>query len=163
MSRAGANAIATGLIVHEVLERLEAEGVDLAQLIEDAIADHDSDAPEPDDPAGIAYRAYVRARIDAATASPVWQSIAKLPSARRELPFTRLFADGTTINGALDLVARDGDAVRVLDVKTSGADAGVLGGALRGAGGDVHGCRAGDWRRGRGDVHVADGAGGSGG
>ena len=126
LSRAGANAIATGLIVHEVLERLEAEGVDLAQLIEDAIADHDSDAPEPDDPAGIAYRAYVRARIDAATASPVWQSVANLPSARRELPFTRLFADGTTINGALDLVARDGDAVRVLDVKTSGADAGVL-------------------------------------
>ncbi len=126
LSRTGANVIATGLIVHSVLERFEAEGVDIAELIEDAIATHDEDAPEVDDPAGIAYRAHVRARIDAATASPVWQAAARAPSARRELPFTRVFADGTTISGALDLVARDGDAVRVVDVKTSSADASVL-------------------------------------
>ncbi|HEY5218391.1 MAG TPA: UvrD-helicase domain-containing protein, partial [Gemmatimonadaceae bacterium] len=128
LSRTGANAIATGLIVHEVLERFEAEGVDLAELIESAIATHDGDAPEPDDAAGIAYRAHIRARIDAATTSAVWQSVASAPSARRELSFTRVLADGTVIGGALDMVARDGDgdAVRVIDVKTSGADAGVL-------------------------------------
>ena len=126
ISRTGARAIATGLIVHEVLERFEADGVDFAELLEDAIASHDSDAPELDAPAGIAYRAYVRARIDAAVSSPVWQDVAKAPSARRELPFTRVLADGTTITGALDLAARAGDSVRVLDIKTSKGDVGVL-------------------------------------
>ncbi len=126
LSRVGATAIATGLIVHEVLEQFEAEGVDVAELIEDAIANNDSDAPEADSTLGLAYRAYVRARIEAATTSPVWQAVAAAPSARRELTFTRLVEGGSAINGAFDLAARDGDSARVLDVKTSGAGASAL-------------------------------------
>jgi ATP-dependent helicase/nuclease subunit A len=126
MSRMGASAIATGLIVHEVLERLETEGLDLGELIEDAIASHDGDAPIAASALGLAYRSYVRARIDAATASPVWQEVAGAASARRELPFTRLLAGGTAITGAIDLAARDGMVARVVDVKTSAAGATVL-------------------------------------
>lgn len=128
ISRAGARAIATGLIVHEVLERFEADDVDLAELIEGAIANNVSDAPEADSVSGIAYRNHIRSRVDAATASPVWKGIAGAPSARRELSFTRVLQDGTAISGVLDLASRDGDSAQVLDVKTSDADAGTLAG-----------------------------------
>ena len=117
--RTGANVIAAGLIVHDVLERYGDDSEDLAALIEDAIATRDEDAPSADSVAGAAYRALVRARVEAATTSPVWQGVAKAASARRELSFTRVLADGTAINGALDLAAREGSLARLLDVKTT--------------------------------------------
>ena len=126
ISRAGARAIATGLIVHEVLERFEADDSEVAELIEGAIANNDGDAPEADSVPGIAYRAHIRARVEAATASPVWKGIAGAPSARRELSFTRVLPDGTAISGVLDLASRAGESAQVLDVKTSDADAGTL-------------------------------------
>lgn len=119
VSRAGASVIATGLIVHDVLERYGDDCDDLAALIEDAIAVRDEDAPVAGSVAGAVYRALVRARVEAATTSPVWQGIATAGSARRELSFTRVFADGTAINGALDLAARDGPLATLLDVKTT--------------------------------------------
>ena len=73
ISSVGARAIATGVIVHEVLERFESDGVDLDELIEGAIANNDSDAPEADSVSGVAYRAHIRARVEAATSSPVWK------------------------------------------------------------------------------------------
>lgn len=126
ISRAGARAIATGLIVHEVLERFEVDGVDIAELIEGAIANRDPDAPEADAVSGIAYRAHIRERVEAATGSPAWREVAGAPSARRELSFTRVLQDGSTINGVLDLAARADGTVRLLDVKTSGEDANAL-------------------------------------
>jgi ATP-dependent exoDNAse (exonuclease V) beta subunit len=114
--------VATGWVVHSVLERYGEDSDDLAALIEDAIAVHDEDAPGVETPAGAAYRAMVRARVEAATASPVWQEIARAPSARRELAFTRVLADGTAISGAMDLAARHGNSAQVLDVKTSTVD-----------------------------------------
>jgi ATP-dependent exoDNAse (exonuclease V) beta subunit len=119
--RAAARAVSTGIIVHEVLEKAGLDDADIAELIEGAIASTDEDAPEADSTAGIAYRTLVRARVDAATSSAAWKSVADQPSARRELAFTRLLADGTAISGALDLVARVGDGVRIMDIKTSSA------------------------------------------
>jgi ATP-dependent exoDNAse (exonuclease V) beta subunit len=116
-----ARAIATGVIVHEILEKVGMDDVDVAELIEGAIASSDENGPEADSTAGLAYRQHIRARIEAATGSPTWKAIAEQPSARRELPFTRLLADGTVVSGVLDLVARTGNTVHILDVKTSDA------------------------------------------
>lgn len=123
VSRFGASVIATGLIVHDVLERYGQDSDDLVALIEDAIAMRDEDAPSADSSAGAAYRALVRTRVEAATTSSVWQGLANAGSARRELSFTRILADGTAINGALDLAARDGATARLLDVKTTSGSA----------------------------------------
>jgi ATP-dependent exoDNAse (exonuclease V) beta subunit len=60
--------------------------------------------------------------VDAATSSPAWQAVAALPSARRELTFTRVLRDGATINGALDLATHEGGVAQILDVKTTAAD-----------------------------------------
>jgi ATP-dependent exoDNAse (exonuclease V) beta subunit len=119
--RVTARAIATGVIVHEILEKVGMDDVDVAELIEGAIASSDENGPEADSTAGLAYRQHIRARIEAATGSPTWKAIAEQPSARRELPFTRLLADGTVVSGVLDLVARTGNTVHILDVKTSDA------------------------------------------
>jgi hypothetical protein len=49
-----------------------------------------------------------------------------LPGAARELAFMHIRGDGTAVNGAFDLIAREGEAVRILDLKTSATAAGVL-------------------------------------
>lgn len=124
--RAGANTVATGLIVHDVLERYGEDSEDIAALIEDAVTTRDEDAPAADSAPGAAYRAVVRVRIEAALRSPTWQKMASAKTARRELPFTRVLPDGTSINGAIDLAALDGDSIQLLDVKTTGSDGAVL-------------------------------------
>jgi ATP-dependent exoDNAse (exonuclease V) beta subunit len=126
VGRITARAIVTGVIVHEVLEKFGIDDSDIADLIEGAIASNDDDAPEADSTAGRAYREHIHARIQAAADSPVWKAIADQPSARRELPFTRLLPDGTAISGVLDLAARNGDSAQILDVKTSNAPAAEL-------------------------------------
>lgn len=132
VSRADAGAIATGVIVHAVLERLERDGTDLDDLIESVSAGGDGsdgsagDQPALDSPLRLAWRAYIRERVEAAVNSPVWREVAEQTSARRELSFTRVLADGTTINGALDLASMDDRSARIVDVKSSSAGAGAL-------------------------------------
>ena len=120
-SRARAKAIATGLIVHDVLERLEAANVDIGELIEDAIAARDPDAYDAESTLGATYRAAIRERVKGATSSPEWAAVAGASGARRELPFTRILSDGSTIVGSMDLAARVGGGVRIVDVKATAA------------------------------------------
>jgi ATP-dependent exoDNAse (exonuclease V) beta subunit len=122
----GAESVVQGLIVHDVLERLGEAEVELADLIEDAIAERDEDAPAAESPEGFAYRRYLRERVEAASASPVWQRVATGVGARRELGFTRVLAGGAVLSGAMDLAARDGAAAHILDVKTTSKHAGML-------------------------------------
>lgn len=117
----GSTWVVHGLIVHDVLQRLGDSAEDIALLLEDAIAARDDDAPAAESAAGMAYRRFLRERVEAAAGSPDWRSVADAPTARRELAFTRLLTDGSALNGAMDLAAREGDAVRILDVKTTTA------------------------------------------
>lgn len=116
-------AIVAGQVVHDVLERVdvreEARELDLDLILEQAIARWDEDAPEPESDAGRAYRAFLRERVQAAAVAPAWKALVSMPGAARELAFMHLRADGTAVNGAFDLIAREGDAVRILDLKTS--------------------------------------------
>lgn len=114
-------AIVTGQVVHAVLERVGMDGAEVEALVEEAIAEWDAGAPDAGTAAGAALRAYLRERVDAVRAHPVWREVAAAPGARRELGFTRLFGDGTVLVGALDLAAVLGDVVRVVDVKAGAA------------------------------------------
>ena len=120
-SRARAKAIATGLIVHDVLERLEASNVDIGELIDDAIAARDPDAHDAESMLGATYREAIRERVKGATSAPEWAAVAGASGARRELPFTRILSDGSTIVGSMDLAARVGGGVRIVDVKATAA------------------------------------------
>lgn len=122
----GSGSVVQGLIVHDVLERLGGDGSDVLELIEEAIAERDEDAPGAESAEGHAYRRYLRERVEAAAGSPVWQDVAEAPGARRELAFTRVLGDGAVLSGAMDLAARDGSAVKVLDVKTTSASGAQL-------------------------------------
>jgi ATP-dependent helicase/nuclease subunit A len=124
LSRTATRAVVTGQIVHDVLERIANAELEFEALLEDAIGRWDEDAPDAGSDAGRAYRAFVRERIAAATASPAWQALAAAPGARRELAFTRVLADGTVINGAFDLAAPLDGGVRLLDVKTGAVGSG---------------------------------------
>ena len=102
----------------------------IGALIEEAIGEWDEEAPGRESDAGVALRAALRARVDAALGSPLWKEIAGTKDARRELWFTRILPDGTVIQGALDLAAPTGTGesagVRILDVKTGTAGADEL-------------------------------------
>lgn len=121
-------AIIAGQVVHDVLERVDVqeERLDLDRLLEQAITRWDEDAPEADSDAGREYRDFLRTRVETAAAAPAWRALMALPGAERELAFMHIRGDGTAVNGALDLVAREGEAVRILDLKTSATAASVL-------------------------------------
>ena len=119
--RSRAKAIATGLVIHEVLKGLGLDAVVEEALLERAIIKWDKDAPAPTSIDGAAYRAQVRAGVSGASGSPAWVGVASLPSARRELSFTRVLPDGTALNGSFDLVARSGDRAQIVDVKSTAA------------------------------------------
>jgi ATP-dependent helicase/nuclease subunit A len=119
-------AIVSGQIVHDVLERLLDDDVDLAALLEEAIGTWDEDAPVAASDAGAALRARLRARVETVRAAPVWREVSALPSAVRELAFTQLFEDGTAIIGALDLSALADDRAEIVDVKSSEASGDTL-------------------------------------
>ncbi|HVH40570.1 MAG TPA: UvrD-helicase domain-containing protein [Gemmatimonadaceae bacterium] len=129
-SRSG--AILVGQVVHHVLERVAAgdDTIDVMALVEDAIGEGFSDegAPGAESDAGAALRQALRARVEAAVGSAAWSEVVAAPGHRRELWFTRLLADGTVINGALDLAApADGTrGARILDVKTGAASSEVI-------------------------------------
>lgn len=112
-------AIVTGQIVHQVLERLLDDDVDVEVLLEEAIGAWDDDASAPTSAAGSALRVMLRARVAAVAESPAWRDVARIAGARRELAFTRVRPDGTAIVGALDLAALEGTQARIVDVKVS--------------------------------------------
>jgi hypothetical protein len=124
----GSTWVVHGLIVHDVLQRLGDGAEDIALLLEDAIAGRDEDAPVAESAAGLAYRRFLRERVEAAAGSPVWHDVAHAAGARRELAFTRLLPDGSAVSGAMDVAARAGAAVRILDVKTTTAGGAHLAG-----------------------------------
>lgn len=107
-----------GQIVHDVLERQrDAESIDA--LLDIAIAARDPEAPAAGTRGGDALREHLRAEVRAALATPEYRALLALPHARRELAFTWLLDDGIALEGAMDLVALEGSASAILDVKTS--------------------------------------------
>lgn len=127
VTRAGIQrAIVTGQIVHEVLERLADDDVDVDALLEEAIGTWDEDAPAAASDVGAALRAFVRARVETVRAAPAWRDVAAMPGAARELEFTHLLDDGTAIVGALDLVALSDGRAEIVDVKSSEAEGETL-------------------------------------
>lgn len=114
-------AIVTGQIVHQVLERLLDDGVDVDALLEEAIGAWDDEAPAPSGAAGSALRAMLRARVAAVSESPAWRAVVQAPGARHELAFTRVLSTGSAIVGALDLAVLEAAAARIVDVKVSRA------------------------------------------
>ncbi|CAN5708859.1 hypothetical protein BH23GEM9_BH23GEM9_17440 [soil metagenome] len=112
------SAVARGQIVHDVLERYEEE-FELDALLEDAIGRWDSDAPPPDSPTGVNYRATLADEITRVLALPEYANIANAPGARRELGFLHVLDDGAAMQGAIDLAAPIDDGVTLVDVKTS--------------------------------------------
>ncbi|MES2524188.1 MAG: UvrD-helicase domain-containing protein [Gemmatimonadota bacterium] len=114
---AGASA-RSGSVVHAILERYNYDLHDIEELIEGAIAEHDTDAPELSTSEGLSYRARIRELVDRAAAHPSWKAAALSPSARRELTFTRVLPGGGTIEGSFDLAAMTEHGVEILDAKT---------------------------------------------
>ena len=112
------SAIEIGTIVHEVLDRYNFELNDIDELVSQVIENRSSESGTADEERGQSYRREVRALVERAVGSPVWESLARADSARRELAFTRVLPDGSTIEGALDLVAMQDGAARILDVKS---------------------------------------------
>ena len=117
----GGRARDVGVVVHDVLERYGFELVDIAELVELAIVRHDVHVPDAGTESGAGFRDAVRAIVTRATRHPDWKAVAEMPSARRELSFTRVLADGSTVEGAFDLAAITPVGIRILDAKSTAA------------------------------------------
>ncbi len=111
----------SGSVVHAVLERYNYELADIAELIESAIAEHDSETPDASAEDGQVYRARIRELVERAASNPAWKAVAAETTARHELTFTRILPGGGTIEGSLDLAAVTAHGVRILDAKTGGS------------------------------------------
>jgi ATP-dependent helicase/nuclease subunit A len=119
--RSGSGSSATtGTIVHDVLERFNYEIADISELVESAIKRHNAEAPDANSVDGAVYRARIRTMLQMALGSAAWSALHALPHARHELTFVRILRDGSTIDGAIDLIAVDGATARIVDVKTGG-------------------------------------------
>lgn len=112
----GGKATVRGQIVHDVLEHLGDDDVDV--LLETAIGRWDSDAPTPDGSGGLAYRRRLREDIDAVAGNADYQALAELSGARREVTFLHMAGDGVVLEGAVDLAAHAPEGLVLLDVKT---------------------------------------------
>jgi len=112
------SAIVVGTLVHAVLERYNFELEDIDELVASVVERHAAEDDAVDEDRARSYRREVHALVQQAVGSPTWESLARVASARRELAFTRLFPDGTSIEGAFDLVAMQDGAARILDAKT---------------------------------------------
>jgi ATP-dependent helicase/nuclease subunit A len=118
------NAIARGLIVHEVLEKLR-EDSELDALLEDAIERHDPDAPPGESAEGARQRASISIELRAVLEQEEYRNVFAADGARRELGFLHIIDAGTHIEGKIDLVAPSPDGYRIVDVKTGKCDADV--------------------------------------
>lgn len=120
------SARVTGSIVHDVLEHW-ADEYSLDDLLDAAIERQSDEDPASRGTGPVAARTALRALLARVIADPRWATRAADPSARREMNFTRILADGLTIEGAFDLVLLENGAVRIVDVKTSsGAEPAAL-------------------------------------
>lgn len=115
------DAIARGLIVHDVLERLREE-TELDALLEDAIGRHDEDAPPKGGPVGTRYRDHLREEIALVADHPEYRAVADLPAAKRELDFLAIGGPLERYEGSFDLAAWEGQGYVMLDVKTPQCD-----------------------------------------
>jgi len=115
------NAIARGLIVHEVLEKLR-EDAELDALLEDAIERHDPDAPPAESMEGARQRASISDELRAVLEQEEFRAVSSAAGARRELGFLHIVAPGTHVEGKIDLVAPSPDGYHVVDVKTGKCD-----------------------------------------
>ena len=112
------DAVARGLIVHDVLEHLR-EDDELDALLDAAIGRWDPDAPPPDSARGSRYRSHLREEVALVAEHPGYRTLASAPGARRELAFVHLDERGRVLQGQIDLAAPSGDGVVLLDVKTN--------------------------------------------
>jgi CRISPR/Cas system-associated exonuclease Cas4 (RecB family) len=115
------NAIARGLIVHEVLEKLR-EDSELDALLEDAIERHDPDAPPLGSQEGARQRASISDELRAVLEQEEYRNVFAAAGVRRELGFLHIVAPGVHIEGKIDLVAPSADGYRIVDVKTGKCD-----------------------------------------
>jgi ATP-dependent helicase/nuclease subunit A len=116
------SAIRRGLIVHDVLERYEAEA-ELDGLLEDAIGRWDPDAPAASDGSrGRRYREELTTEVRAVLDRPEYQDLVGRAGARRELAFLHVVGPGVSIEGKIDVVAPAPGGYEILDVKTSKCD-----------------------------------------
>lgn len=116
------DAATRGMIVHDVLEHLRQRD-ELDHLLEDAIHRCDPDAPAPEEPVGQRYRRLLRDEITRVADHPDYRRIADLPTARRELQFVHIDGPRACYAGGIDLAAREGTGLVLLDVKTSAQSA----------------------------------------
>ncbi|MDZ7631553.1 MAG: ATP-dependent DNA helicase [Gemmatimonadaceae bacterium] len=106
----------SGTIVHQVLERWNANDAELDQLIDAAITQHAT--VRDDEGQRAALRRSVREIVRKVTSHDRWNGMTSNATARRELTFTRILPDGSTIEGAFDLVAVIDGRTVILDVKS---------------------------------------------
>lgn len=115
------DAVKRGLIVHDVLERYEAE-TELDELLEEAIGRWDPAAPAIDGARGRRYRAKLMGHVDAVLGHPEYQAVAGRPGARRELSFMHILGPRSVVEGKIDLVGPDAAGYDIIDVKTTECD-----------------------------------------
>jgi hypothetical protein len=118
------SAVARGQIVHDVLERWEAEA-ELASLLEDAIGRFDEHAPPPETTQGRVYRGELSAEVGRVLEHDAWRVRLARPHVRRELGFLYLHGEDFVAQGSIDLATPDaaGTGLELIDVKTSQCDA----------------------------------------
>ncbi len=117
----GSSSAAQGSAVHDVLEHLNYEASDVAELVDAAIERHDPQAASLGTAQRSLYRQRITEMVERAVHHPQWQALIRTPGVRRELAFTCILADGSVIEGLLDLAAPLDNGIRVLDAKTGRA------------------------------------------
>jgi RecB family exonuclease len=118
--RSAGGARRHGTLVHEILEQCGGELSDLDEVITGVLSRHGLEGEADGDGASVmtALRETLRAMVQTAASHPTWLALSAEPSMRQELPFVRILSDGSTVEGAMDLVARTAEGVAIVDVKT---------------------------------------------
>jgi len=123
----GADARLVGTLTHEALARLD-EREDVEEALQEILSEWTDDgnpvAAAINDSAVAAAREQIGRTLESS-----YGTLMRQAGAKRELRFLRILPDGAALEGAMDLVAPDGDGIAIVDVKTtrvtSGEEAGV--------------------------------------
>ena len=113
------NATLSGTLVHDVLEHWHDGLGDIESLVAAAMSRHATGVA--DSALHDALQSAVSTLVQQVIAHPRWRELADSPSARRELSFTRVLPDGSTVQGALDLATVVDGETLILDVKSGAA------------------------------------------